>query len=63
MRERKRLDDIERLNGLAAQAIEAVVGGYDVIVIDPPWPLQKIDRDTRPNQVGFDYPTLREQDL
>ncbi|NCC37701.1 MAG: hypothetical protein EOM24_37685, partial [Chloroflexia bacterium] len=36
---------------------------YDVIVIDPPWPMQKIERDVRPNQVEFDYPTMTEDEL
>jgi len=31
---------------------------YDVIVIDPPWELEKIQRDVRPNQQEFDYPTM-----
>jgi N6-adenosine-specific RNA methylase IME4 len=31
---------------------------YRCIVIDPPWPMQKIKRDVRPNQSGFDYPTM-----
>ncbi|MGH8773466.1 MAG: MT-A70 family methyltransferase, partial [Burkholderiales bacterium] len=38
-------------------------GTFDVIVIDPPWPVEKIERDTRPKQVGFDYPTLSEDEL
>ena len=33
-------------------------GIYDVIVIDPPWPMAKIERVVRPNQVHFDYPVL-----
>lgn len=33
-------------------------GRYKTIVIDPPWDMKKIDRDVRPNQVGFDYPTM-----
>lgn len=31
---------------------------YRAVVIDPPWPVQKIIRDTRPNQDVMDYPTL-----
>lgn len=31
---------------------------YQTIVIDPPWPIQKILRDDRPNQVIFDYPIM-----
>ena len=40
-----------------------LAGVYDVIVIDPPWPMQKIERDVRPNQVEFDYPTMNEDEL
>lgn len=36
---------------------------FDVIVIDPPWDMQKIERDVRPNQVAFDYPTMTEEEL
>lgn len=36
---------------------------YDVIVMDPPWPMQKIERDVRPNQSDFDYPTMSENEL
>jgi N6-adenosine-specific RNA methylase IME4/transposase-like protein len=31
---------------------------YGTIVIDPPWPMKKIEREVRPNQVEFDYPTM-----
>lgn len=36
---------------------------YRCIVIDPPWPMQKIGRDVRPNQVVMDYPTMSEKEL
>lgn len=34
-------------------------GKYRCIVIDPPWPMPKIEREVRPNQGAYlDYPTL-----
>jgi N6-adenosine-specific RNA methylase IME4 len=33
-------------------------GPFDVIVMDPPWQMQKIDREVRPNQDAFDYPVM-----
>ena len=30
-------------------------GQYQTLVIDPPWPVEKILREVRPNQVEFDY--------
>lgn len=34
-------------------------GKYRCIVIDPPWPVKKIERDERPNQgIELDYPTM-----
>lgn len=38
-------------------------GPFDVVVIDPPWPMQKIDRDTVPTQDAFEYPTMTEDEL
>jgi N6-adenosine-specific RNA methylase IME4 len=52
-----------RLEEVAANEVIAPTGLFDVIVIDPPWPMQKIDRDVRPNQVEFDYPTMTEDEL
>jgi len=45
------------------EPVEPVEGEYDVIVIDPPWDMQKIEREVRPNQAGFDYPTMTEEEL
>jgi N6-adenosine-specific RNA methylase IME4 len=36
---------------------------YDVVVIDPPWPMEKIERDVRPKQSTMDYPTMTEDEL
>lgn len=38
-------------------------GKYECIVIDPPWDMKKIERDVRPNQVAFEYPTMTEAEL
>jgi N6-adenosine-specific RNA methylase IME4 len=46
-----------------ANPLPIVEGKYGTIVIDPPWPIEKIERDVRPNQVAFDYPIMSEQEL
>ena len=33
-------------------------GKYHTLVVDPPWQMEKIERDERPNQHGFDYQTM-----
>jgi ParB family chromosome partitioning protein len=43
-RETKRTSIVERLEAVASREIEAPTGLYDVIVIDPPWPMVKIER-------------------
>lgn len=62
-REAKRAEIIEKLESIEAIESKAIEGVYDVIVIDPPWPMQKIERDERPNQTDFDYPTMSEDEL
>jgi len=61
--EAKRVEVRERLEDVSAREAKATSGVYDVIVIDPPWPMEKIERDVRPNQVAFDYPTMSEDEL
>ena len=46
--------DMEPIKGKA----DKIIGKYDVIVVDPPWPMTKIKRRVAPNQVGFDYSTM-----
>lgn len=47
--------------------IMSIAGKYDCIVIDPPWPMEKIERVVAPNQtseeITFDYPTMTEAEL
>jgi N6-adenosine-specific RNA methylase IME4 len=45
------------------EATFSETGPFDVVIIDPPWPMQKIDRDERPNQDVFDYPIMSEDEL
>ena len=36
---------------------------YNVIYADPAWDVKKIKRKVRPNQVEFDYPTMKLEDI
>jgi N6-adenosine-specific RNA methylase IME4 len=63
VREIKRAEVVASLESVEAREQKALEGVYDVIVIDPPWPMQKIDRDERQNQVAFDYPTMSEAEM
>jgi N6-adenosine-specific RNA methylase IME4 len=49
----------------STESRQAVIpdGRYGCIVIDPPWLMEKIEREVRPNQVGFEYPTMTEDEL
>lgn len=49
------------INEFKRQKIEPIAlpeGKYRTIVIDPPWPIEKILREVRPNQFDIDYPTM-----
>lgn len=63
VRELRREATAQRLNEVAAREAQAPAGVFDVIVIDPPWPMRKIERDCRPNQTELDYPTMTEEQL
>jgi N6-adenosine-specific RNA methylase IME4/ParB-like chromosome segregation protein Spo0J len=63
LREIKKQEVITSLEDISTKKVKALDGVYDAIVIDPPWPMQKIERDVRPNQVEFDYPTMQEDEL
>lgn len=55
----------EENNAIKKEALKILPpnGLYRTIVIDPPWDMQKIERDVRPNQVEFDYPTMTQEEL
>jgi hypothetical protein len=63
LREIRRQEAVATLENIETKEAKAIEGVYDVIVIDPPWPMRKIERDVRPNQVEFDYPTMQEEEL
>jgi N6-adenosine-specific RNA methylase IME4 len=63
VREVKRRETEAKLESVEAKEAKAAEGVYDVLVIDPPWPMQKIERDCRPNQSLLDYPTMTEAEL
>ena len=59
----KKDEQLSKLTDISAQEVKAAQGVYDVIVIDPPWQMEKIERDVAPNQTSFDYPTMDEAAL
>jgi len=63
VQEMRKREAVVNLVSIESQEAKAIDGVYDVIVIDPPWPMQKIERDVRPNQVEFDYPVMDEGEL
>ena len=63
LRQIKKEKIISDLESIKNKKSKKLLGQYDVIVIDPPWPMEKIVRDVRPNQTNFDYPTMTEQEI
>ena len=63
IREERRAEVVAKLEDVENRKAKELAGQYDVIVIDPPWPMEKIERDVRPNQSEFDYPTMSEAEL
>jgi ParB-like chromosome segregation protein Spo0J/N6-adenosine-specific RNA methylase IME4 len=62
-REVKKREVVTSLESVEAKAAKALEGVYDVIVIDPPWAMQKIERDVAPEQVAFEYPTMTLEEI
>ena len=48
---------------VASRPVILPEGKFGTIVIDPPWQMEKIERDVAPDQVAFDYPTMDEEQL
>jgi len=63
VQETKRKKITEKLNDIETVEAKAVEGVFDVIVIDPPWPMEKIEREVAPNQVEFEYPTMTIEEI
>jgi N6-adenosine-specific RNA methylase IME4 len=57
LRETRETSRAEKKHNIATAGFSSD-GPFDCVVIDPPWPMQKIDRDVRPNQDAFDYPVM-----
>jgi N6-adenosine-specific RNA methylase IME4 len=53
MRRKLRIKKID-----VTKSIDIPENGFRVIVVDPPWHIQKIKRKVRPNQKRVDYPML-----
>lgn len=55
----KLAETVVKLEKVAAIEPPAPVGKFDAIVFDPPWPMEKMERDCRPNQTSaLDYPVI-----
>jgi Protein of unknown function (DUF3102) len=53
----------DRNEELREKGADLPQGKYACLVVDPPWQMEKIEREERPNQMGFDYPTMTEAAL
>lgn len=61
--EQKRKKAKQKIEILKSKGVILPKGKYACLVVDPPWPMKKIERDVSPNQVEFDYPTMDEEEL
>lgn len=62
-REIRRTEVRTKLETISANSPMTPTGKFDVIVIDPPWPIAKIERDVTPEQVALDYPTMTIEEI
>jgi N6-adenosine-specific RNA methylase IME4 len=54
----KRAEALQRLEDISALEAKEAQGVYDVVVIDPPWPVHFGARELYPNQASLPYPTM-----
>ncbi len=57
-REIERDQIIRKVENIRARTARNIEGTFDVIVVDPPWQIKKIERDITPRQVEWDYPVM-----
>lgn len=63
-KEKKRKVVQKRNEELKKKGVTLPDGKFACLVIDPPWPIKKIEREVRPNQVEeIDYPVMNEEEL
>jgi hypothetical protein len=55
--------NLEMRRRIQRQRVETPTGRFQTIVLDPLWPMEKIELDVRPQEVGFDYPAMTEEQL
>jgi N6-adenosine-specific RNA methylase IME4 len=59
----KRAEVRQMLEDKKTQALKEAQGLYDVVVIDPPWPVHIGAREAYPDQVGLAYPTMSVEEI
>jgi N6-adenosine-specific RNA methylase IME4 len=61
--EEKKKEFLQNLENNEIKKEKEIKGLYDVIVIDPPWKMEKIQRKVAPNQIAFDYSTMELEEI
>jgi N6-adenosine-specific RNA methylase IME4 len=59
----KRAEARQTLEDLAVLEHKALEGVYDVVIVDPPWPVAFQAREARPNQASLTYATMPLADI